>query len=118
MDEAQSAEAPRAASDTAEVRQLDPERIADGHVLDTTCSRYERTDPAADLPREFGQLARELRRHQRVARESALVEVPETTKLARLETVGLTVEFGDCLPLTGPAASASRTPGTLLLGAH
>ena len=63
------------------------------HVLDVAIAAHERPDLTPGLAGDVAQLPGKILRNQPVTWKAPLVEVTETTELARLETVGLTVQL-------------------------
>jgi hypothetical protein len=62
MDEPQAAEAPDAAAQASDVRQLEALGVSDHDVADRSVAGDEDADLAAELARDFGQMAGELGR--------------------------------------------------------
>ena len=95
VDAAQAAEAVGRDALAAEVRQLDPLRVADRDVFDVAFAVNEDADLSAGLVREFGELARELGRDDPLRRNAPRVEFLDAAQLVGLETLRVAVYVAD-----------------------
>ncbi len=84
VDAAQAAEAFGADARAAQVGPLDAASVADDDVFDVAFAVDQCAELAAGFVREFGQLARELRRDDLLRRDAARVELLNAAQLVGL----------------------------------
>ena len=99
VDAAQATEAVGGDTSPLQVRQLNAARVPDDDVLDVAFTVDQRADLAASFVREFGQLTRELGRHDLLRRNSTRVEFFNATQLIRFQPLRVAVYGADlCNP--------------------
>ena len=110
MQQAQATEAAGAGEGTAQLGDGDAVGVADDDVRYGTPPIDEHADLAADLLRQLGQVARQLRRHDLVRRQAASVQVLKGASLRRLEAAEVSVEGFDGADLRGCRRGTNLTP--------